>query len=625
MRHLHALLTILIVCLCSFLSMADDSSSSRSINILTLTSYTTVSPTPIVVTSSEFVTPADQIPVTLTSELIVIYTVYPENEPPVRGTATQFAYLTYLPSVAATLATISTSTTSLPIPQTTDSSNTVETDSSTTVEISSSSTFDKSTEPKTSSTRSATSTSKPSVVPTSSKTSSSAVAAGTLTSIPPDNNDRKSISNVAIIVPAIVGGILALAGLGFLVWWLRRRNLKKKGNNASNSMALRPGNVYDGYNQCRNIGNRVSCQAGKSRDDRLSVLDTLGLTDKKLWPSWPFGDKITLGTGAIKQAMMGAAVPVSSTPSRPVRSYEHELQFITSPRPAELPGYPTLSENEVSTVDQSHIETGTSVAPPIPPKSPDRDLKLYGRNANGPTPSSSEPSNVKKSIDESSLPRWSNFDGHLSNQSSELHGAVASPSTPTTAWPHGSNPQVLAPALLQVKNESVTKPAETWVEPPSRFSTPSNNSTSPNATSSGSVNTSPKQWIETTSNPATGTRNRAYNAIPPSPVEADNLRTVAERDNTLAMLEGRQKAHVTASISGIFGGNEQLRLYNENVNRARRRSAERRAELQSRFPFARAPVPGTVTDATHDVSYTPTESGTPIQRVDKDNGFGGWM
>ncbi|KAF7903864.1 hypothetical protein EAF00_001199 [Botryotinia globosa] len=625
MRHLHVMLTILIVCLCSFLSMADGSGSSISINVLTLTSYTTVSPTPIVVTSSEFVTPADQIPVTLTSALVVIYTVYPENESPIRGTATEFAYPTYLPSIAATVATLSTSTTSLPIPQTTDSSDTVETDSSSTVESSSSSNVDKSTGPTASSTRSATSTSKPSIAPTSSKTSSSAIATGTLVSTPPSNNAHKSVPIVAIIVPAIVGAILAIAALGLLAWWLRRRNLKKKGNNASNSMASRQGNIYDGHSQCLNTGNRVSCQAGNSRQDRLSVLDTLGLTDKKLWPSWPFGDKMTLGTGAIKQAMMGAAVPVSSTPSRPVRSYEHELQFITSPRPAELPGDPTLSENEVSTVHQQQTENGTSIAPPIPPKSPDRDLKLYGRNATGHAPPGLEPSNVKKSIDDSSMPRWSNFDGHLSNQSSELHGAVASPSTPTTAWPHGSNSQVIAPALPQVQNDSATTPAKAWVEPPSRFSTPSNNSTSPDATSNGSVNNSPKQWIEPTSNVATGTRNRAHNAIPPSPVEADTLRTVAERDNTLAMLEGRQKAHVTGSISGIFGGNEQLRLYNESVKRARQRSIGRGRELQSRFPFARAPVPGTVTDANHDVSYTTTAAGTSIRRVDKDNGFGGWM
>ncbi|KAF5875795.1 uncharacterized protein Bfra_011557 [Botrytis fragariae] len=605
--------------------MADGSSSSISINVLTLTSYTTVSPTPIVVTSSEFVTPADQIPVTLTSALIVIYTVYPENESPIRGTATQFAYPTYLPSVAATLATLSTSTTSLPIPQTTDSSNTVETGGSSTVESISSSTIDKSTGPMSSSTRSMSSTSKPSITPTSSKTSSSTVAASTSTSTPPGNNARKSIPIVAIIVPAIVGAILAISALGLLVWWLRRRSLKKKSNNASNPPALRQGNVYDGHNQCINTGNRVSCQARNSRQDRVSVLDTLGLTDKKLWPSWPFGDKMTLGTSAIKQAMMGAAVPVSSTPSRPVRSYEHELQFVTSPRPAELPGDPKLSENGVPTVQQSQIENGTSIAPPIPPKSPDRDLKLYGRDATGHASSGSEPSNVKKSIDNSSLPRWSNFDGHLSNQSSDLHGAVASPSTPTTAWPHGSNSQVIAPALPQAQNDSATTPAKAWVEPPSRFSTPSNNSTSPNATPNGSVDNSPKQWIEPTSNAATGTRNRAYNAIPPSPVEADTLRTVAERDNALAMLEGRQKAHVTASISGIFGGNEQLRLYNESVKKARRRSIERRAELESRFPFARAPVPGTVTDATHDISYTSTNAGTSIQRVDNDNGFGGWM
>ncbi|TGO23006.1 hypothetical protein BPAE_0147g00090 [Botrytis paeoniae] len=625
MRHLHVMLTILVVCLCSFLSMADGSSSSISINVLTLTSYTTVSPTPIVVTSSEFVTPADQIPVTLTSALIVIYTVYPENESPIRGTATEFAYPTYLPSVAATLATLSTSTTSLPIPQAPDSSNTVETDSSSTVETSSSSTINKSTGPMTSSTRSTTSTSKPSITPTSSKTSSSTVAASTSTSSPPDNNARKSIPIVAIIVPVIIGAVLAIAALGLLVWWLRRRNLKKKGKNASNSMALRQGNIYDGYNQCINTGNRVSCQAGKSRKDRSSVLDTLGLTDKKLWPSWPFGDKMTLGTGAIKQAMMGAAVPVSSTPSRPVRSYEHELQFVTSPWPAELPGDPTLSENEISTVHQQQTENGTSIAPPIPPKSPDRDLKLYGRNATGHASPGLEPPNVKKSIDKSSLPRWSNFDGHLSNQSSELHGAVAFPSTPTTAWPHGSNPQVIVPALPQIHNESVTTPAKAWVEPPSRFSTPSNNSTSPNATSNGSADTSPKQFVEPISNPATGTRNCAYNAIQPSPVEADTLRTVAERDNTLAILEGRQKAHKTANISGIFGWNEQLGLYNESVKRARRRSIERGRELETRFPFARPPVPGTVTDATHDVSYTSTEAGSSIQRVDKDNGFGGWM
>ncbi|ATZ48739.1 hypothetical protein BCIN_03g09160 [Botrytis cinerea B05.10] len=623
MRHLHTFLPILILCLCSFLSMADGSGWGVSVNILTLTSYTTVSPTPIVVTSSEFVTPAGDIPVTLTSELIVIYTSYPTNGSPFRETGTILIYPTYPASAAATVATLSTSTLSEPIPQTTDSSGNIETDSSSIIETSSSSTIDKSTVPTTSSTLSATATTKPSIIPTFSQTSTSAMATGTTVLTPPNNNARKSIPIVAIIVPVIIGAILAIAALVLILWWLRRRNLKKKGHNASNSTVLRQGNVYDRYNQCRNTGNRVSCQARNPQNDRLSVLDKLGLTDKKLWPSWPFGDKMTLGTHSIKQAIMGTTVPVSSTPPRPARSYEHELQFVTSPRPVELPGNSRLSENETSTVHQSQTET--SIAPPIPAKSPDRDLKLHGRNATGNASSGSEPSNIRKSIDKSTLPRLSNYDGHLSNQSSGLHGAVASPSTPTTAWPHGSNPHVLAPALPQVQNDSVTTPEEAWVEPPSRFSTPSNSSTSPNATSNGSANTSPKQWVEPTSDAATGNRSRAYNAIPHSPVEADALRTVAERDNTLALLEGRQKAHATASISGIFNGNEHLRLYNEAVKRARRRSVDRRGELETRFPFARAPVPGTVTDATHDVSYTQTEAGTSIQRVDKDSDFGGWM
>ncbi|KAJ8064320.1 hypothetical protein OCU04_006666 [Sclerotinia nivalis] len=53
MQHPLALLAIAIVFLCSSLCMADESSSSTSLDVLTLTSFTTVQPKPIIITSSE--------------------------------------------------------------------------------------------------------------------------------------------------------------------------------------------------------------------------------------------------------------------------------------------------------------------------------------------------------------------------------------------------------------------------------------------------------------------------------------------------------------------------------------------------------------------------------------------
>ncbi|KAJ8064321.1 hypothetical protein OCU04_006667 [Sclerotinia nivalis] len=490
-----------------------------------------------------------------------------------------------------------------------------------------SSTGNRGTEPLTSHPSSKTTTSKSDVMPVSSTVSSSIITSSTSpstsTSTPSNREDHKSTPTVVIIVPVIVGAILVLAATGLLIWWLRRRNLKKRNNDAPASVASPGGNMHDEQTSCINTGNRVSFQRSNLLKDRASVLDTFGLMSKKLWPSWPFGEKTALGTDSIKQAIMGAAVPVALTPSRPVRSYEQELQYVTSPRPAELPGDSTLPRDKASTAHQSKSSNGTSIAPSIPSKFPDRELKLSGKETTRHVYAEPESLQVKKSLDESTQPHWSNYDGHLSNQSSELHGAVLSPSTPTTAWPYGSNRQQFAPSVPQTRNKLVTTPTKTWVEPPSSFSTPTN-STSPNTNSSGTQAT-PNNWIEPISDAATGNRNRSYNAIPPSPAEADVLRTVAERDNALAMLEGRGKAYVTTSISDIYGEDKEHRFREETLKKAAKRSLARREEIRARFPFASAPVPGTVTDDTHDVSFTSIEDGSPIQRVDKNNGHGGWM
>ncbi|CAD6439331.1 f8abf357-2c01-45c6-b264-94ee67ab7084-CDS [Sclerotinia trifoliorum] len=611
MRHPLALLAVVIVLLCSLLCMADKSSSSTSLDVLTLTSFTTIQPKPIIITSSEVCFPRWQegCILSVTGALVIISTNYPPNESPVRGTSTEFRTFTYPGPIETTFPTVSTSTLSLPIPQTAVTS----------------STEDSKTGPLTSDFSSKTTTSKSDVMPVSSTTSSSTMTYATSpsTSTASNREDHKSTPIVVIIVPIIVGAVLTLAAIGLLIWWLRRRNLQKRNNDALPFIALPGGNMHDGQTSHINKGNRISFQRISLRKDRASFFDALGSTSKKLWPSWPFGEKTTLGTDSIKQAIMGAAVPVPLTPSRPVRSYEQELQYVTSPLPAELPGDSTLPHDKAPTVHRSKSLNGTSIAPSILPKFPDRDPKLSGKETTRYVCAEPEPRQVKKSLDESTQSYWSNNDGHISNQSSELHGEVLSPSTPATAWPSGSNRQLLAPSIPQTRNKLVTTPTKNWIEPPSSFSTPTN-STSPNTNSSGTQST-PNNWIEPISDAATGNRNRSYNAILPSPAEADVLRTVAERDNALAMLEGRGKVYGTASISDIYGEDKEHQFREETMSKAVKRSLARREEIRARFPFASAPVPGTVTDDSHDVSYTPTEGGSSIQRIDKNNGHGGWM
>lgn len=428
---------------------------------------------------------------------------------------------------------------------------------------------------------------------------------------------------MVIIIPTIVGAVLALVAIGLLIWCLRRKNLKKRNNDTQTFIAPPEENMHDGQTSHINKEDRVSFQRISLRKDRASFLDTLGSTSKKLWPSWPFGEKTTLGTDSIKQAIMGAAVPVPLTPSRPVRSYEQGLQYVTTPRPAELPGDSTLFHNKASTVHQSKSPNGTSIAPSTPPKFPHRDPKLSGKETTRHVYAEPERPQGKTSLDGSIQPHWSNYDGHISNHSSELHGAVLSPSTPATAGPCGGNRQIFPPSIPKLRNKLVTTPTKNWVEPPSSFSTPTN-STSPNTNSSGTQPT-PNNWIEPISDATTGNINRSYNGMPPFPAEADVLRTVAERDNALAMLEGRGKVYGKANISDIYGEDKEHRFREEAMKKAVKRSLARREEIRARFPFAGAPVPGTVTDDTHDISYTPTEDGSSIQRVDKDNGDGGWM
>lgn len=293
---------------------------------------------------------------------------------------------------------------------------------------------------------------------------------------------------MAVIVPAIVGAIVAIAGMGLLVWCLRRRNAKN--NRKSDSVLELSDGIFDG--RCRNTGYSVSCEGPHSPHDRISFMDALGLTDKKLWPRWPFGDRV-MGTGPIKHAIIGASVPASSRPTRPLRPSTDELQ------PFELHGDSMSGTNHI--------------APPIPPKSPDRDLTLYG----------------------------------------------------------GKHPKVSSPITAQVEGLATV--------------------------------------------PGITTRDRSLNALVPTIPEAENLRIIALRENTLAKLEGRQLVYHEAN---------QRQSYNQSVGRMMIRSRDRTRELAARFPFVTAPAPGTINNV-NDAPYSEAVDGGPLQRMDDSNGFGRWI
>ncbi|KAI9646396.1 hypothetical protein NHQ30_004388 [Ciborinia camelliae] len=563
------LLAILIVCLCSFLGMADNSSPSSSLKILTLTSFTTVVPQPITVTSSQNSAPTS----TTTGEwyisagLVIIYTTYPPGGSPIILTTTDLTtWSKPFPSSVITYVLTSTSTSSVPIPQT----------------MSSSSSANQVTGPLTSSSSSMTSKSLSSSTPrvSSSSKSSAAIAPGTSVTTLPDNNTHKSSTpKLIILVPAIAGGIVAIVGICFLIWWLRRRR------NSRNKSISDPIELPERY-----VGNGAPTDLA-TRGQRKTLKKTFADLFKK-------GEEWWIDTGPIKKAFKDFGEEIQQTHSRqaahPEGLYEADTHYIMDPQPVELPGHPVFSNDQGLALQHSRHSrhsSNISVAPSIPPKSPDRDLTIYGENA------------TRRSSCEH--PRWSNFDGHFSAQSAELHGATAS--------------------VTQVPDR-VTTPTDKWVEPPSAFSSPStsSNCASTNMKSTGDRNstpdlTPPTTWVEPIVN-----RDRSYNAIPPTPVDAEILRTVAERDNTLAILEGRRKVHKTATFSSVFDQDKERRFYQEMMDNARR-AQQRQEEIENRFPFTNPPVPGTVNEDTHDISYTEIEGGSSIQRVDKENGHGGWI
>lgn len=378
----------------------------------------------------------------------------------------------------------------------------------------------------------------------------------------------------------------------------------------SQATELRDHHVFDGQIPCKHTGNN-------QRSERLSARDIFGLTDKKIWPAWPWGDKdkLLFDAGSIKRALMGGKAPVPSAPSRPVRSYEPQATFVTSPRPAELPGDSTLARNQAPVAHPSKSSNGRSITPPIPAKSPNRDLKVHGKDATGLNSSKAKPLEVKKSLDDATQPRLSNYDAHVSTQSSELHGAVATPSTPTTAWPHGNNQQSLLPAVPLIPKDLIATTPTGWTEPPSRFSisTPSTNSTSRNTDSSNAEH-APLNWVEPASGPGTGNRDRSHDAASTARNEVKDPRTIAQRDNALAILEGRGAAHATGGLSGIFGQDKEQQSH-QKAKSTKERSEARQHELQTRFPLVKAPVPGTVNKDTHDVSYTSVEGGPTFEWI----------
>ncbi|QSZ35799.1 hypothetical protein DSL72_006921 [Monilinia vaccinii-corymbosi] len=598
----------------SFLGIAEDPASMAVRSLITLTSITTVlplsaTPSPIIVTestrSSSFVVPTTDNPSRfyITAAVVIIWTSYQPNDgKPIALTSTDYRTFSVTTSVNITFATLATETESLPMPAIRSISQTT---SSLTGNIGTGLITSHSTPPAASATSKKSSTPVSSSRASSLKASSSATASNTPTSTPLISNDHKPLPVVAIIVSTVVGALFFIVAIGFLICCLRRRNLKKQ--KTSDPMEL-PDRVFDGQIACRNIGNRVSCYGREGPQDRRSIMDTLGLTEKKLWPSWPFGDR-AMGTAPIKNAIMGAALPISSAPSRPIRPYEETSNYVASPRAVELPADPVISQYQHSYAQESTSGHGISVVPPIPSEAPEGDLMLQGNN----------------NIGEETQPRWSNYDGNNSTQDSELHGASASPPAPTIARSSGDNKE------LHVYNVpgNTNSVATTWNEPGSKFSITSSTSSSHVTKSSNggnsSIQTSPNNWVEPTASSGIFNRSRSFNAIAPTISEADTLRTVAERDNALALLEGREKVHTTARISSVDHQEDQRQFIKKALETRQRKSEERSKEIAARFPFVEAPLPGTVSAETHDVSYTQTEDGVSVQRVNKNNGHGGWI
>ncbi|KAB8289949.1 hypothetical protein EYC80_010276 [Monilinia laxa] len=559
------LFAILIVGMFSFLGTADDPIPIAIRSIVTLTSIITTplsaTPSPIVITksvqSSSFVRPTTDEMTTefyVTAAVVVFWTSYPpDGGNPIVLSATDYRTWSLTTSPDITFATIASETDSAPIPEIRSISQTINSSNGNIV------------------TGLTTSKSVPSAIPTSklnstpvsssiasssrassSKASSSATPSGTSASSPSHNNNHKPNFLVAIIISVVIGSLFAIAGIWFLIWCLRRRSLKKQKTSYHTELSDR---VFDGQVACKNTGNIVTCIGREGPQDRRSIMDTLGLTDKKLWPSWPFGDKV-MGTATIKNTIMGAILPISSAPPQPVRLYEAPSYYVARPPPSEHHANFVPTQRQRSYAEQS--APGHGVA-------------------------------------------HSHLSGYDGNHSADLHGAGLPPSTPTT----------------------------TWVEPGSSFSVSSSNSSSPdkkpNNDGNGSTQAAPSNWVEPTASLTIVNRSRSFNAVPPTVSQADSLRTVAERDNALALLEGREAAYTSTSVSSVDQQQSQRQFIENSLETRRRRSEERQREIAARFPFTAAPLPGTVSDETHDVSYTQTENGAFIERVNKDNGHGGWM
>ncbi|RAL62328.1 hypothetical protein DID88_004894 [Monilinia fructigena] len=570
------LLAILIIGMFSFLGIADYPGQIAIRSIITLTSIVTTAPlsatpSPIVITksvqSSLSVAPTTDEKTTkfyVTAAVVVFWTSYPpDGGNPIVLSATDYRTWSLTTSPDITFATIASETDSAPIPDIRSISQTISSPSGNIVAGLTTSKSASSTIPtsKLNSTPVSSSIASSSRVSSSrasssrassSKDSSSATASGTFASSPPHSDNHKSTLLVAIVFSVIMGSLFASAGIWFLIWCLRRRSLKKQKTSDPTELSDR---VFDGQAACKNTGNRVTCSGGEGPQDRRSIMDTLGLTDKKLWPSWPFGDKV-MGTATIKNTIMGAILPISSAPPQPFRLYEAPSYFVARPPPAELHANFVPAQRQRSHAEQSAPGHGVT---------------------------------------------HSHLSGYDENHSTELHGAGLPPSTPTT----------------------------TWIEPGSSFSVSSSNTSFPDKKSNndgnGSTQTAPSNWVEPTTSLTIFNRNRSFNAVPPTTSQVDSLRTVAERDNALALLEGREAAYTSTNVSSADQQQSQRQFIENSLETRRRRSEERHREIAARFPFAAAPLPGTVSDETHDVSYTRTERGARIERVNKDNGHGGWM
>ncbi|KAA8573175.1 hypothetical protein EYC84_003684 [Monilinia fructicola] len=568
------LIAILIVSIFSFLGIADDPGPLAIRSVVTLTSIITTAPlsatpSPIVITksvqSSSSVNPTTDGKTTefyVTAAVVVFWTSYPPNGGnPIVLSATDYRTWSLTTSPDITFATIASETDSAPIPENRSSSQTIgsSTENIITGTITSNSVSSLIPTSKLNSTpissSMASSSRASSSRASSSKVSSSATPSGTIISPPSHSNDHKSTLLVALIVSIVVGSLFAIAGIWFLIWFLRRRNLKKQKTSDPTELSDQ---VYDGQVACKNTGNRVVCWGREGPQDRRSVLDKLGLTDKKLWPSWPFGDNV-MGTATIKNTIMGAILPISSTPPRPVMSHGASPYYVAHPLVAELHADFVPSQTQRSHVQESASGYGNTSLPGV------------------------------------AQPQLFTYDGNNSAQGAELHGAGLPPSSPTMVPSSGMTTRPPATAKGQTNDGNAT------------------------------TQVAPSNWVEPTTSSTIVNRSRSFNAIVPTISEANILRTVAERDNALALLEGREASHTCTSISSADHLESQREFIQNSLETRRRRSEERREEIAARFPFAAAPLPGTVSDETHDVSYTQAENGALIERVNKDNGHGGWM